>query len=220
MKLWIEAEVLRLTNIRASQNRKVGVPGPEGSTGKLAFAELNKAIYELASTCWAPTGMLYGTLRDDPARDGDGFRHGRRRRSCAAGPTPSRAAPPRSCATSWASGCSACRATCASTMRCPGARCPATEVASRRWRPSGAQRRQHVAGRRAAGRPCPGRSARRPPSITVAATSTARLQLAQVARRREVLVLVGDVHHLDAVGGCEAGDHGVARAPRAPTRRR
>jgi alkylation response protein AidB-like acyl-CoA dehydrogenase len=33
MKLWIDAEVLRLTNIRASQNRKMGSPGPEGSTG-------------------------------------------------------------------------------------------------------------------------------------------------------------------------------------------
>ncbi|HEY3833456.1 MAG TPA: acyl-CoA dehydrogenase family protein [Acidimicrobiia bacterium] len=43
-KLWIEAEVQRLTNIRASNNRKVGTPGPEGSTGKLAMAELNQRI--------------------------------------------------------------------------------------------------------------------------------------------------------------------------------
>ncbi len=47
MGLWIEAEVLRLTNIRASQNRKVGSPGPEGSIAKLKFAEINMAIYEL-----------------------------------------------------------------------------------------------------------------------------------------------------------------------------
>ena len=47
MKLWIEAEALRLTNIRASQNRKVGNPGPEGSIAKLMFAEVNKRIYEL-----------------------------------------------------------------------------------------------------------------------------------------------------------------------------
>jgi len=47
-KLWATAEALRLTNIRASQNRKVGNPGPEGSVAKLAFAELNKEIYELA----------------------------------------------------------------------------------------------------------------------------------------------------------------------------
>ena len=36
MQLWIEAEVLRLTNIRAGQNRKAGNPGPEGSIAKLA----------------------------------------------------------------------------------------------------------------------------------------------------------------------------------------
>lgn len=47
MRRWIEAEVLRLTNIRASQNRKAGNPGPEGSIAKLSFAEINKDIYEL-----------------------------------------------------------------------------------------------------------------------------------------------------------------------------
>ena len=46
MKIWIDAEVLRLTNIRASQNRRVGNPGPEGSIAKLQFAEVNKDIYE------------------------------------------------------------------------------------------------------------------------------------------------------------------------------
>jgi alkylation response protein AidB-like acyl-CoA dehydrogenase len=44
---WIEAEVLRLTNIRASQNRRAGNPGPEGSIAKLSFAEVNQRIYEL-----------------------------------------------------------------------------------------------------------------------------------------------------------------------------
>ena len=47
MQLWSEAEALRLTNIRASQNRKAGNPGPEGSIAKLRFAEVNKDIYEL-----------------------------------------------------------------------------------------------------------------------------------------------------------------------------
>ncbi|MEX1217439.1 MAG: acyl-CoA dehydrogenase family protein [Acidimicrobiales bacterium] len=46
MHLWINAEVLRLTNIRASQNRRIGNPGPEGSIAKLQFAEVNKDIYE------------------------------------------------------------------------------------------------------------------------------------------------------------------------------
>ena len=46
MKLWVEAEVLRLTNMRASQSRRTGNPGPEGSIAKLQFAEVNKRIYE------------------------------------------------------------------------------------------------------------------------------------------------------------------------------
>ena len=47
VQLWIEAEALRLTNIRAGQARRVGNPGPEGSIAKLMFAEVNKRIYEL-----------------------------------------------------------------------------------------------------------------------------------------------------------------------------
>ena len=47
MKLWAKAEALRLTNVRASQNRKVGNPGPEGSVAKTMFAELNKEVYEV-----------------------------------------------------------------------------------------------------------------------------------------------------------------------------
>jgi alkylation response protein AidB-like acyl-CoA dehydrogenase len=46
MQLWVEAEVLRLTNMRASQSRRTGNPGPEGSIAKLQFAEVNKRIYE------------------------------------------------------------------------------------------------------------------------------------------------------------------------------
>ena len=49
MQLWIEAEVLRLTNLRAGSNRRVGNPGPEGSIAKLQFAELNKRIYDLCA---------------------------------------------------------------------------------------------------------------------------------------------------------------------------
>jgi alkylation response protein AidB-like acyl-CoA dehydrogenase len=47
MRLWVESEALRLTNLRASQNRKAGNPGPEGSIAKLMFAEVNKRVYEL-----------------------------------------------------------------------------------------------------------------------------------------------------------------------------
>ena len=61
MKLWVEAEAARLTNIRASQNASGGTPGPEGSTGKLVYAELNKRIYHLATELMGPAGMGYDT---------------------------------------------------------------------------------------------------------------------------------------------------------------
>jgi len=59
--LWVKAEAARLTNIRASENRKVGTPGPEGSVGKLASAELNKRIYELCIELMGLDGILYGS---------------------------------------------------------------------------------------------------------------------------------------------------------------
>jgi alkylation response protein AidB-like acyl-CoA dehydrogenase len=58
MDLWIRAEVLRLTNIRASQNRKAGNPGPEGSIAKLMFAEVNKDIYELCVDLLGPAATV------------------------------------------------------------------------------------------------------------------------------------------------------------------
>ena len=61
MKLWSRAEILRLTNIRANQNRKMGDPGPEGSIGKGASAELNKDVYNLIVNLMGAEGMLYGS---------------------------------------------------------------------------------------------------------------------------------------------------------------
>jgi len=58
-RLWIQAEVNRLTNIRAAQLRSAGTPGPEGSVAKLAMAELNKKIFELVIELMGPEGMLY-----------------------------------------------------------------------------------------------------------------------------------------------------------------
>jgi alkylation response protein AidB-like acyl-CoA dehydrogenase len=60
MKLYIRAELLRLTNIRAAQNRKVGAPGPEGSIGKMASADLNKDTYAFCMQLLGAEGMLYG----------------------------------------------------------------------------------------------------------------------------------------------------------------
>jgi alkylation response protein AidB-like acyl-CoA dehydrogenase len=58
LALWIRAEVLRLTNIRAGQNRRAGNPGPEGSIAKLAFAEVNKDIYDLCVDLLGPKALV------------------------------------------------------------------------------------------------------------------------------------------------------------------
>jgi alkylation response protein AidB-like acyl-CoA dehydrogenase len=59
MQLWIRAEVLRLTNLRASQQRAQGTPGPEGSIGKLAMAELHQDLSACAVDIQGPHGMLF-----------------------------------------------------------------------------------------------------------------------------------------------------------------
>jgi alkylation response protein AidB-like acyl-CoA dehydrogenase len=72
MKLWVAAEVNRLTNIRAGQLARAGTPGPEGSVGKLNFAELNQAISEFCVDLMGPEGQLY-TDYDSPRRESVGF---------------------------------------------------------------------------------------------------------------------------------------------------
>ena len=59
MQLWVEAEVQRLNNLRAAEASRLGTPGPEGSTGKLAYAELNQRITEFCVDLLGPEGMLY-----------------------------------------------------------------------------------------------------------------------------------------------------------------
>jgi alkylation response protein AidB-like acyl-CoA dehydrogenase len=77
MQLWTRAEVLRLTNLRAGQNRrKGGNPGPEGSIGKLGNAELNQHISSFCVDLMGPDGLLYDTYdldrdRMSSARYGD-----------------------------------------------------------------------------------------------------------------------------------------------------
>ena len=74
MKLWARAEVLRLTNIRANQNRKMGDPGPEGSIGKMASADLNKDIYDEVIDLLGADGLLYGSyemIRPETAMGSD-----------------------------------------------------------------------------------------------------------------------------------------------------
>jgi alkylation response protein AidB-like acyl-CoA dehydrogenase len=59
IELWIQQEAVRLTNIRASELREKGTPGPEGSTSKLYEAEINKASYEFGMELLGNEGLLF-----------------------------------------------------------------------------------------------------------------------------------------------------------------
>ena len=125
MPLWMRAEVLRLTNIRASQLRSVGNPGPEGSIGKAMSADLNKDISAFTVGPARRRGdALPERLPDGPAeaRDAVGqpaagvpagagqLHRGRHHRDRQEHPRRARAR--------------ACPATSATTRTSPGRRCP------------------------------------------------------------------------------------------------
>jgi alkylation response protein AidB-like acyl-CoA dehydrogenase len=59
LHLWAEAEAARLTSVRANELATAGIPGPEGSTGKLAWAELNKEITAFTTDLLGLDGTLY-----------------------------------------------------------------------------------------------------------------------------------------------------------------
>jgi alkylation response protein AidB-like acyl-CoA dehydrogenase len=56
---WIRCEAFSMTNQRAAQVRRSGTPGPEGSVGKLAYAEENKRVYDLCMDLLGNDAMLY-----------------------------------------------------------------------------------------------------------------------------------------------------------------
>ncbi len=59
MALWVEAEIVRLTNARAKAAAVGGNPGPEGSVSKLASAELSKRLHEAIVDIQGANGMLH-----------------------------------------------------------------------------------------------------------------------------------------------------------------
>ena len=61
VQAWVRNEASRLTNWRASDLRRAGTPGPEGSVAKLAFAEENQRTSELCVDLLGSEGMLYGS---------------------------------------------------------------------------------------------------------------------------------------------------------------
>ena len=58
-KLYIEAELLRLTSQRAKAMQRFGNPGPEGSVGKLAQAELYKRVWECGLDVIGEESLVY-----------------------------------------------------------------------------------------------------------------------------------------------------------------
>ncbi len=58
-QLYIRSELLRLTTQRARVAQRSGHPGPEGSVGKLAQAELNQAIWATALDAMGADALVY-----------------------------------------------------------------------------------------------------------------------------------------------------------------
>jgi alkylation response protein AidB-like acyl-CoA dehydrogenase len=58
-KLYIESELLRLTGLRGKAARHASGPGPEGSVGKLAQADITKAIWECCSDVLGADALVY-----------------------------------------------------------------------------------------------------------------------------------------------------------------
>ena len=92
---------------------------------KLAFARLAPGALRARGRAARRGRPALRRLDDAPARAGRLHRAGRRATAtCARRATPSRAAPPRSCATSSPSGSSGCRPSRAPTRTSPGRTCP------------------------------------------------------------------------------------------------
>ncbi len=118
LRLWVDAEVARLTGERLRQQLAAGQPGPEGSAMKLAFARLDQEISGLEMELLGEEGLRYDdwTMRRPETSTSPAATPATA--TCAPRATRSRAAPRRSCATSSPSGCSACPPNPASTRTC------------------------------------------------------------------------------------------------------
>ena len=58
MRLWVDAEVLRLGSLRAQARREKGVPGPEGSVLKLLSGRVLTGVSELVVDLMGPDGTV------------------------------------------------------------------------------------------------------------------------------------------------------------------
>jgi alkylation response protein AidB-like acyl-CoA dehydrogenase len=71
MRLWVEAEVARLTGLRLRQRMAAGQPGPEGAGMKVTFARLAQAISGFDIELHPEQGLRYDdwTMRQPDAPD-------------------------------------------------------------------------------------------------------------------------------------------------------
>ncbi len=65
LRLWIDAEVLRLGSLRAQAKREKGVPGPEGSVLKLLSGRVQTGVSEMVVDLMGPDGTLCGPYTRD-----------------------------------------------------------------------------------------------------------------------------------------------------------
>ena len=125
MRLWVDAEVTRLTGARLRQQLADGQPGPEGLGDEAGVRTAGPGDLGLRPRAGrrgrsalrrlddAPTVQVSTSPDANPATG-----------TCARRATRSRAAPRRSCATSSPNACSDCRPNTASTRTSPGRTCP------------------------------------------------------------------------------------------------
>jgi alkylation response protein AidB-like acyl-CoA dehydrogenase len=59
MRAWVEAEIFRLTGMRAAESRGRGAPGPEGSVGKLHFAAVTQMAFDVAVDLTGSAGLIH-----------------------------------------------------------------------------------------------------------------------------------------------------------------
>jgi alkylation response protein AidB-like acyl-CoA dehydrogenase len=80
MRLWVDAEVLRLTALRLRQRMAVGQPGPEGAGMKVAFARLAQAVSGFEIELHPEEGLQYDdwTMRQPEGVDFTGREPGYR----------------------------------------------------------------------------------------------------------------------------------------------
>jgi alkylation response protein AidB-like acyl-CoA dehydrogenase len=80
MRLWVDAEVIRLTALRLRQRMAVGQPGPEGAGMKVAFAHLAQAVSGFEIELHPEAGLQYDdwTMRQPEGVDFTGREPGYR----------------------------------------------------------------------------------------------------------------------------------------------